>query len=95
MYALLAGCHNLGNTIAASMGAVVLDLLGCRPRGAKHEDHEFENLWIASVLSTVLPMFTLLLIPCLIPDAKQTDKLLHGLDRDATTGSLWRRWRGK
>lgn len=92
MYALLAGCHNLGSTIGASTGAVVLDLFGCKPSGAKNEDHQFDNLWIASVLNTLLPMLTLLLLPWLIPDAKQTDKLLDDADRDATSGSLWRRF---
>jgi folate/biopterin transporter len=94
MYALLAGCHNLGNTIASNTGAVVLLWLGCDPSGADNEDDQFKNLWIGSVFSTVLPMFTLLLLPYLIPDARQTDKLMDDEDRDATTGSLWRRWRG-
>jgi len=92
MYALLAGCHNLGNTIAGNCGAMVLQWLGCAPSGAPNEDREFEHLWIGAALSTVLPMFTLLLLPWLIPDARQTDKLLDEDDRDATTGSLWRRW---
>merc|ERR1719311_802628 len=69
MYALLAGCHNLGNTIASNCGAYVLLLLNCNPSGADNEDAEFTNLWRGSVLSTVLPMFTLLLLPWLIPDA--------------------------
>merc|ERR1719326_188540 len=68
MYALLAGCHNLGNTIASNAGAVVLLWLGCNPSGADNEDDEFDNLWKGAVFSTVLPMFTLLLLPWLIPD---------------------------
>merc|ERR1719235_1591909 len=95
MYALLAGCHNLGNTIASNCGAMVLELLHCTPSGAVGESAAFKNLWWASALSTVLPLLTLLLLPCLIPDAKQTDKLLDEEDRDATTGSLWRRLKGE
>merc|ERR1719442_309088 len=91
MYALLAGCHNLGNTIASNCGAFVLQYLGCDPSGAQSEADKFKNLWIASALSTVLPMVTLVALPYLIPDAKQTDKLLDEDDRGATTGSLWRR----
>lgn len=94
MYALLAGCHNLGNTIAANCGAYVLLLLGCNPSGANAESHQFDKLWHASALSTVLPMLTLILIPWFIPDARQTDKLLDDDDRDATSGSLWRRLTG-
>jgi len=92
MYALLAGCHNLGNTIASNCGAMVLDMLGCKPSGALNESAQFKNLWVGSAFSTVLPLITLLLLPVLIPDAKQTDKLLDEGDRDATSGSLWKRW---
>jgi folate/biopterin transporter len=95
MYALLAGCHNLGNTIASNCGALVLEWVKCSPSGQPHESKQFENLWVASALSTILPMFTLILLPWLIPDAKQTDKLLDDDDRDATTGSLWKRLTGK
>jgi hypothetical protein len=95
MYALLAGCHNLGNTIASNCGALVLELLGCQPTGQPHESDQFQHLWVGSALSTVLPMFTLLLLPWLIPDARQTDNLLDDDDGDVTTGSLWRRWTGR
>lgn len=94
MYALLAGCHNLGNVIASNCGAYVLLLLNCQPSGADGESKQFEHLWVGSALSTVLPMFTLLLLPWMIPDARQTDKLLSDEERDATEGSLWRRWTG-
>lgn len=94
MYALLAGCHNLGSTLSEYMGAYVLHLLDVRPSGKDNESHEFDNLWKAAVISTVLPMLTLVLLPVLIPDARQTDKLLEEEDRSATTGSLWSRWRG-
>ena len=82
MYALLAGCHNLGNTIASNCGALVLEWLKCQPSGANNESAQFQNLWVGSALSTVLPMFTLALLPWLIPDAKQTDKLLEDDDRE-------------
>jgi len=94
MYALLAGCHNLGNTIASNCGAYVLLLLGCNPSGADSESDQFKHLWVGSAISTVLPMFTLILLPWLIPDARQTDKLLDDDDRDATSGSIWRRMTG-
>jgi len=95
MYALLAGCHNLGNTIAGNLGALVLLWLNCSPNGQPHESKQFDNLWKGSALSTVLPMLTLLVLPWLIPNARQTDKLLPDEDRDATTGSLLRRLRGQ
>jgi len=92
MYALLAGCHNLGNTIASNCGAMVLEMFNCQPTGATNETEQFKNLWVASLLSTVLPTLTLVLIPWLIPDVKQTDKLFSDDDKDATSGSLWKRW---
>lgn len=95
MYALLAGCHNLGNTIASNCGALVLEWLKCQPSGANNESAQFQNLWVGSALSTVLPMFTLALLPWLIPDAKQTDKLLEDDDRDPMEGSPLRRLMGR
>jgi len=94
MYALLAGCHNLGNTIAANTGALLLEALKINPSGDKGESHQFDNLWIASCISTVMPLMTLIALPYLIPPHKQTDKILSDDDRDATEGSLWRRWFG-
>lgn len=94
MYALLAGCHNLGNTIASNCGALVLEWLNCQPSGAEGESAQFKNLWLASLFSTILPALTIALIPVMIPDAKQTDKILDDGERDATSGSLWRRWTG-
>merc|ERR1719164_228452 len=55
MYALLAGCHNLGNTLSEYMGAYVLELLEIKPSGADNESAQFDNLWIAAVIATVLP----------------------------------------
>jgi len=95
MYALLAGCHNLGNTISSNTGALLLEYLNCQPSGAPNESKQFEHLWIGSALSTVLPLVTCALIPWLIPDARQTDKLLDEDDNDACAGSLWKRWSGK
>merc|ERR1719213_48725 len=92
MYALLAGCHNLGNTLSEYMGAYILDILGVSPAGLPNEGHQFENLWIASVIATVLPTLTLILIPWLIPDKRQTDRLLDQDERSATAGSLWQKW---
>jgi len=94
MYALLAGCHNLGNTVSASGGAVLLQWLDVQPRGSTGESQQFDKLWIAALIAIVLPLFTIVLIPWMIPDARQTDKLLPEGDRDATKGSLLRRWQG-
>jgi len=95
MYALLAGCHNLGNTISSNTGALLLEYLGCQPSGAPNESKQFEYLWVGSALSSVLPLVTCALIPWLIPDARQTDKLLDDDEQDACAGSLWKTWTSK
>lgn len=95
MYALLAGCHNLGNTLSEYLGAYILEWLSIQPSGVENEARQFDNLWIAAVIATVLPTLTLCLIPFMIPDAKQTDKLLDDNEKSATVGSLWRQWRGQ
>jgi len=94
MYALLAGCHNLGNMVAASSGALLLQVLGCSPSGAKNESKQFENLWIVSAITTVLPIIPIILLFWLIPDARQDESLMEEEDRDATKGSIYRRMLG-
>jgi len=95
MYALLAGCANLGNSIASNIGALLLQALDCRPSGAVGESAQFENLWIASAVSTILPLGTIFLIFWLVPDARQNERIMATeTDSDATSGSLWRKWTG-
>jgi len=92
MFALLAGCANIGNTIADFVGAYVLECLSVHPTGAPNEGVQFENLWKASCIATMLPALTIGLIPYLIPDAKQTDKLIVDNPNSATSGSPLQRW---
>lgn len=92
MYALLAGCSNIGNTIADYTGAFVLSRLHVHPTGAADEGHQFEHLWVASCIASLLPALTIGLIPYLIPDAKQTDRLLLEEPTSAIVGSPFDRW---
>eukprot|EP00929_Paragymnodinium_shiwhaense_P074098 TRINITY_DN37904_c0_g2_i1.p1 TRINITY_DN37904_c0_g2~~TRINITY_DN37904_c0_g2_i1.p1 ORF type:complete len:698 (-),score=113.59 TRINITY_DN37904_c0_g2_i1:74-2167(-) len=94
MFALLAGCMNLGNQIADFLGAYLLAVLEVHPRGALNESHEFANLWKASCVSTLLPGITVVLIPLLMPPQRQTEKLLFIDSTSATAGSLWSTWFG-
>jgi len=93
MYALLAGCHNMGGLIAGSCGALLLSHLGVKPKGEVGESAQFDNLWVAAALSTVLPLLAILILYWLIPDARQNEKIIGDFD-DATTGSLWKRMTG-
>jgi len=76
MYALLAGCHNLGNSISSNAGALLLKHYGIDPQGKEGDGPKFDNLWWASIISTALPLATCVLIPYMLPDAKQSEKLV-------------------
>lgn len=76
VYALLAGCSNLGSSLSQYQGAFVLDVLGIKPIGAPGESRQFDNLWIAILISILLPVIPIIFIFILIPDALQTDRLL-------------------
>lgn len=95
MFALLAGCANIGNTIADYIGAYVLEVLHVHPTGAIGESAQFDNLWKASCIATLLPAVTIVMIPYLIPQAKQTDKLLLSNPTSATAGSPLSKWLAK
>jgi len=86
MFALLAGCHNLGLSVASYAGAYLLEALGVAPRGAVDEGREFKNLWVAGLVQAVAPALTLVLLPWMIPDASQTEQLLKG-EESAVDGS--------
>jgi MFS family permease len=93
MYALLAGCHNLGSSGAAMMGAYALEWFGITPNGSENEGHRFDQLWKVALLGCILPTLTIAMIPVCIPDAKQTERLLDDSHMNATDGSPWQRWR--
>lgn len=94
MYALLAGCANLGNSVSSNCGALLLYHLGCRPSGEQAEGEQFKNLWIAAIISTVLPLIAVIVLQHLIPDARQNEKIVTE-DSDATSGSALRTWFGR
>jgi len=92
MFALLAGCHNLGATISNNLGAVLIEWLEITPNGADDETEKFKNLWIASLVACLLPTASIVLVPTFIPDKMQTEKILDDEDMPANHGSLWRWW---
>jgi len=87
MFALLAGCHNMGNGMGQIAGALVLDSLGVSPNGGINEGAKFDNLWIATCIQSFVPLLTILAVPWMIPDAKQTDILSN---KQATADSIFR-----
>ncbi|CAE8723588.1 unnamed protein product [Polarella glacialis] len=93
VFALVSTSFNIGSTVGANTGALLLQWLGCNPSGQENESLQFENLWVAAVVSAALQVVPLVLMLWLIPDCRQTDNLMQGIaDRSATDGSLWKRW---
>jgi len=90
MYALLAGCHNLGLATASYLGAAMLQTLEISPSGALGESSQFNQLWVAALIQAIAPMLTLVALPWMIPNALQTEKLLDS-DAKATDNSPWQR----
>merc|ERR1719223_887212 len=85
---------NLAIIVSNYAGAFLLDVLDVNPQGAIGESAQFENLWIAALVSACGPCVPLLLVRVLIPDASQVDKLLvDGDPCSATVGSLFERWK--
>ena len=92
-HTLLAGCHNLGNTISCNFGAVLMIYLGVKPHGDEGggpDTEYFKNLWKASMIASLLPMITIALVPWMIPAKRQVDPILPREDMPATEGSWFR-----
>jgi hypothetical protein len=87
IFALLAGCMNLGTQIADYTGAYLLEILQVHPTGGPLESKAFEHLWKASLCATLMPAITIGLIPLLVPKARQTESLLLHDPSSATAGS--------
>ncbi|CAD7930955.1 unnamed protein product [Amoebophrya sp. A25] len=92
MYALLAGSFNMSSMMSNYSGALLLKMLKCEPNGSKNEGAQFNNLWIGALIGALLPCVTLVAIPWLIPDCKQTDKLLVDNPESPTLDSIWDRF---
>ena len=91
MYALLAGCHNIGGSVAQSFGGFMLERLEVNPSGKPGEGASFDNLWIAALVSALFPMCSLIMIPYCVPNALQTETVLAEHPTSATAGSPWER----
>ena len=93
MYALLAGCHNIGSSVAQYSGAFMLSELGINPNGSINETEKFSNLWKAVLISALLPLLSLSLLPLCIPAKTQTQSIITEHPYSATVGSPWERLR--
>lgn len=93
MLALNAGIYNLSGITGAYIGSYLLHHFGVRPTGAAGEAAMFGSLWKAHVFSALAPLFTLLLIPFLVPNREQTEPLITHHEHSATYGSPYdSRW---
>jgi len=94
MYALLAGCHNLGMTISSNFGALMLEWYNIAPDGSDAESKQFDNLWYCTLISCMLPTLSIIMVPWFIPDKMQTTRILDRDDMPANHDSYYRRWCG-
>jgi hypothetical protein len=74
-YALIAGTSNLGTLLSQYQGAFLLDILKINPNGGIDDFLVFDNLWIASLISAILPCIPIFLVPYLIPDSTPDEKI--------------------
>lgn len=91
MFANLASCHNLGVTMSKNFGALLLNKLGVEPRGNVGEDEEFDNLWIASLVTCLLPLLVLWMVPFFIPNKLSTERVLPA-SLPSNHGSYFQQW---
>jgi len=94
MFALLAGCQNLGRAAAGYFGSFMLAYLEVSPDGTARDKTQFRKLWEAAVLQALAPLVTLWMVPTMIPDASQTERIVGDDDEAAVSCSPWRRLRG-
>ena len=66
MFALVVSCHNLGVAVASAVGAWLLSMLGCNPRGGPNEEEEFQSLWLASGISSIFVIHPEIFGSCMI-----------------------------
>lgn len=92
MYANLAGCHNLGNTLAANFGAALLEAGHVKPDGSKDEGHQFDNLWMVAFVAALMPLLSIVLVPWFIPNKLNTEKIFDDPNQPANEGSLLQQW---
>jgi len=91
MFALLAGCHNLGRSVASYLGAFLLTYLKVSPSGMPHEEVQFTGLWQAATCQAVAPLLTLWLLPRMIPNVTQTERIINYAGEAANSDSPYSR----
>lgn len=74
-FAILAGSSNLGYGLSSIQGAFLLHLLKINSNGGINDFMSFQNLWIASLISAILPCIPLFLIQYFIPNKNQQDSI--------------------
>lgn len=77
LFALMAGCSNIGSRIAEFFGAALLDAYGVTPSGHRKESAKFENLWIVALIAALAPLVTMFMIPFMVPNATQKETILQ------------------
>ncbi|GAB5366288.1 hypothetical protein AAMO2058_001131200 [Amorphochlora amoebiformis] len=72
---LIAANLALGSAIGKYNGSLVLELFSIKPRGNLNESHQFDNLWLAALITVGSNAMHILSLPFLVPDAKPGENL--------------------
>lgn len=90
---LHAGTFNMASILSSYCGGFLLNRFGITPSGEHREGNEFLELWKVQFIAALAPLVLLILVPVLLPEKTQTEKLLEEEDGSATHNSLFERWR--
>lgn len=81
--ALVACSYYVGLTASASVGAMLLQVLGVTPDGSTNEGAKFDHLWIAALVVSVASALPILFVHFLVPEGgPQEDGRIDRLRED-------------
>ncbi|GAB5356861.1 hypothetical protein AAMO2058_000324900 [Amorphochlora amoebiformis] len=82
MFACMAGAFTMGGQVGTFLGAYLLKQLGVEPQGAVGESRQFDNLWIAEMISAVACIPPMLMMLMILPDKTPSERII--LEDDST-----------
>eukprot|EP00466_Bigelowiella_natans_P011308 jgi/Bigna1/72138/fgenesh1_pg.18_\ len=75
VFAFMAGAFMMGGQVGTFLGAYLLKQLGVEPQGAAMESRQFDNLWVAELLSAVACIPPLIMMLNILPDKTPSERI--------------------
>jgi len=85
VFAFMAGAFMMGGQVGTFLGAYLLKQLGVEPQGAAMESRQFDNLWVAELLSAVACIPPLIMMLNILPDKTPSERIDVEDDDDGCT----------